>query len=554
VSGPAEAWARAALALDLLGIDPGGLGGLRLRARAGPLRDRFLAALPPALAPRPCRKLHAGVSDETLFGGIDAFATLAAGTLTRRPGLIGAAALALVLPMAERAEAGLAARLSQLIEAGHCLVALDEGAGSETRLAPALSERLALHLDLDGLAQGDCPEIEVPDLRAARALLPQVRSNGEALAALTGLAAQLGVASLRAPWLALRAARAAAARAGRLEIAQEDLGLAATLVLGPRAVALPAREPEDAPPDETPGEDAPPDPAPQGPGRDVLLEAAKAALPRDLLARLATGAAAAARGGGDGGAQKRGNRRGRPLAARPGRPEGAARIDLVATLRAAAPWQPLRRRAGPERFLTVTRDDIRLRRFEEASDRLLILTVDASGSAAAARLAEAKGACELLLAEAYVRRDHVALIAFRGAGAELMLPPTRSLVQAKRRLAALPGGGGTPLAAGLRLALDVAEAARARGLTPTLAVLTDGRTNIGLDGSASRETAEADAARMARALRARRIPALLIDMSQRPQPHLAALAATLGATYQALPRADAQRLSASVAAALTEPR
>jgi magnesium chelatase subunit D len=555
VSEPAEAWTRAALALDLLGIDPGGLGGLRLRARAGPLRDRFLAALPPALAPRPCRKLHAGVSDEALFGGIDAFATLAAGVLARRPGVIGAAPLALVLPMAERAEAGLAARLSQLIEAGHCLVALDEGAGSEEMLAPALSERLALHLDLDGLAQGDCPEIDAPDLRAARALLPQVRTRGEVLAALTGLAAQLGIGSLRAPWLALRAARAAAARAGRLEIAEEDLLLAAALVLGPRAVALPALEPEEAPPppDETPGEDAPADPAPGGPARDVLLEAAKAALPRDLLDRLATGAVATARGGG-GGARKRGNRRGRPLAARPGRLEGAARIDLVATLRAAAPWQPLRRRAGPGRFLIVTREDIRVRRFEEASDRLLILTVDASGSAAAARLAEAKGACELLLAEAYVRRDHVALIAFRGAGAELMLPPTRSLVQAKRRLAALPGGGGTPLAAGLRLALDVAEAARARGLTPTLAVLTDGRTNIALDGSANRETAEADAARMARALQARRIPALLIDMSQRPQPHLAALAATLGATYQALPRADAKRLSASVSAALTERR
>lgn len=460
--------------------------------------------------------------------------------------------------MAERAEAGLAARLSLLIEAGHCLVALDEGAGSEEMLAPALSERLALHLDLDGLAQGDCPEIGAPDLRAARALLPQVRTGGEALAALTGLAAQLGIASLRAPWLALRAARASAARAGRREIAEGDLLLAAALVLGPRAVALPALEPEEAPPpdetpEETPGEDAPTDPAPDGPARDLLLEAAKAALPRDLLDRLASGAVAAARGG-SGGARKRGNRRGRPLTARPGRLEGAARIDLVATLRAAAPWQPLRRRAGPGRFLIVTRDDIRLRRFDEASDRLLILTVDASGSAAAARLAEAKGACELLLAKAYVQRDHVALIAFRGAAAELMLPPTRSLVQAKRRLAALPGGGGTPLAAGLRLALDVAEASRARGLTPTLAVLTDGRTNVALDGSASRETAEADAARMARALRARAIPALLIDMSQRPQPHLAALAATLGAIYQALPRADARRLSASVSAALTERR
>jgi magnesium chelatase subunit D len=214
----------------------------------------------------------------------------------------------------------------------------------------------------------------------------------------------------------------------------------------------------------------------------------------------------------------------------------------------------LRRRTGAGRFILITCDDIRVRRFEEHSDRLLILSVDASGSAAAARLAEAKGACELLLAEAYVRRDHVALIAFRGTAAELLLPPTRSLVQAKRRMAALPGGGSTPLAAGLRTALDVAEAARARGLTPALAVLTDGRANVGLDGVANRPAAEADALRMARALGERRVPALVIDMGQRPQRQLAELAAAMRGGYEALPRADAMRLSASVAKALTDRR
>jgi len=100
--------------------------------------------------------------------------------------------------------------------------------------------------------------------------------------------------------------------------------------------------------------------------------------------------------------------------------------------------------------------DIHLSRYETRRDRLLIFTVDASGSAALARLAEAKGAVELLLAQAYARRDQVALVAFRGDGAETLLPPTRSLVQAKRRLAGLPGGGGTPLAAGLLAAGEMA--------------------------------------------------------------------------------------------------
>jgi len=204
--------------------------------------------------------------------------------------------------------------------------------------------------------------------------------------------------------------------------------------------------------------------------------------------------------------------------------------------------------------MLITRDDIQVRRFEQHSDRLLILTVDASGSAAAARLAEAKGACELLLAEAYVRRDHVALIAFRGAGAELLLPPTRSLVQAKRRLAALPGGGSTPLAAGLRVALDLSESACNRGLAPALALLTDGRANVGLDGTANREAADADALRMARAISTRRVPALVVDMSQRPQRQLAEMAAAMRAGYRSLPRADSKHLSAAVALALTERR
>ncbi len=181
MSEPAEAWTRAGLALDLLAIDPGGLGGLLLRARAGPVRDRFLAAVPRALAPRPCRRLHPGVSDEALFGGVDHFATMAAGSVVHAQGLVGADPLALILPMAERAEPGVAARLALLVEAGHCLLALDEGAGSDAALAPALAERLALHVDLDGLPQGACPEIipvdSAPPGRCCRASAPMIPSS-----------------------------------------------------------------------------------------------------------------------------------------------------------------------------------------------------------------------------------------------------------------------------------------------------------------------------------------------------------------------------------------
>jgi hypothetical protein len=195
-----------------------------------------------------------------------------------------------------------------------------------------------------------------------------------------------------------------------------------------------------------------------------VTEAVKAALPAGILAQFVhRGTARSGQGATGSGAKRKGNRRGRRLPSRPGRPDGQHRIDLIGTLRAAAPWQPLRRRtAVVERRVHIRTSDIRLRRFQEATDRLIVFTVDASGSAALARLAEAKGAVELMLGEAYARRDHVALIAFRGTEAELLLPPTRSLVRTKRALTALPGGGGTPLAAGLQAAMaGGADGARA---------------------------------------------------------------------------------------------
>ena len=155
-----------------------------------------------------------------------------------------------------------------------------------------------------------------------------------------------------------------------------------------------------------------------------------------------------------------------------------------------------------------------------------------------------------MLAQAYIRRDHVALIAFRGQTADLLLPPTRSLVQTKRRLAGLPGGGGTPLAAGLKAALDLAILTRGRGMTPSIALLTDGRANIALDGSADRTAADSDAIRLARAIRATGITGIVIDTGNRPTPALALLARTLDAPYLPLPRANAQRLTAVLTGAL----
>lgn len=568
---PAPAWLRAAWALRLLAADPAGLNGIWLRARPGPVRARFLQMLRQAMAPLLVRRIHPAIGDEALFGGVDIAATLAAGHRVRSPGILAQAPSLLLLPMAERTPPGLAGRLAAALDAGlgHVLVALDEGASEEEGLPGALAERLAFHLDLDGLPIAACPALDphllVPEPGAAA-------DEPERLAVET--AAAFGIGSLRAPGLTLAAARAVAtphSGANAPPLSSAALNLAAALVLAPRARQLPIAEQEATPAEpeleQPPAESAPdegetPDAAPgtPDPPAELVLEAVRAALPPGLLEALAAGPAGSAppkteapSGGSQGGQQRRGNRRGRPLPSRPGRLEDGARLDLVATLRQAAPWQGLRHRDGATGPLQIRRDDLRIRRFEQRSDRALIFAVDASGSAALARLAEAKGAIELLLGEAYARRDHVALIAFRGTRAELLLPPTRSLVQTKRRLAELPGGGGTPLADALRVALDTARQARGRGMTPALALLTDGRANIRLDGSAGRTEAMGEARRAARAVRAAGLPVLLIDTALRPQSAAQALALDLAARYLPLPGADARRLSGAVTAALGDP-
>ncbi len=280
----------------------------------------------------------------------------------------------------------------------------------------------------------------------------------------------------------------------------------------------------------------------------MLIEAVRAILPPEILEDLQNSRTSRAKGTGAG-QRKKGNRRGRPIPSRPGRLDGTSRLDLVATLRTAAPWQALRGRT-PGNPLKVYPSDIHLKRYEEKSDRLIIFAVDASGSAALARLGEAKGAVELMLARAYASRDHVALIAFRGEQAELLLPPTRSLVQTKRRLAALPGGGGTPLAHGLKTAADLALRTQAQGLTPTLAILTDGRANIALDGSANRTQAAEDATAMARWVRTLGMAAIVLDLGTRPQSALASLAAAMDGTYLPLPRATAERMHDALEAAM----
>lgn len=587
MSGPPQAepsaWADAALAAALFAIDPVGLGGVRVRSCAGPVRDRWLSLLR-SLAPHlTFRRVTPNAADDRLFGGLDLAATLAAGRPIAETGLLAALDGGVaVIAMAERLPPSLAARLAAAMDAGAVvterdglslrspsrfgIVALDEGVQDDERPPGALVERLAFQVELDAVPLGAADPEALPTadaITAAQARLAHIASGDDVVAALCSTSAALGIETLRAPLLALRAARAAAALAGCASVSSADTALAARLVLAPRARFAPA-----APgPDQTAEPPAsPPDPAAGGeqaeaegneevrPSLDeVVLAAAAASIPAGLLASLNAGERLRLRSSRSGRVGKilQGARRGRPNGVRRGEPGRAGPLSLVDTLRAAAPWQPLRRigrgpgEAIPGR-IDVRREDFRVTRFKQRSETTTIFVVDASGSSAFHRLAEVKGAVELLLADCYVRRDSVALIAFRGFGAELLLPPTRSLVRAKRSLAHLPGGGPTPLAAGIAAALGLADATRRKGGTPLMVLMTDGRGNTTRDGGTGRDAATADALAAARAVRAAGTMALLVDISPKPRQQAEALAAEMGARYLPLPHADATLLSAAI--------
>jgi Mg-chelatase subunit ChlD len=208
----------------------------------------------------------------------------------------------------------------------------------------------------------------------------------------------------------------------------------------------------------------------------------------------------------------------------------------------------IRKIAMPRGSAAIRRDDFRIKRFRDRKQTTTIFLVDASGSAALERLGEAKGAVELLLADCYIRRDEVALIAFRGVGADILLPPTRSLHRAKKELAALPGGGGTPLAAGIMAAGLLADEVRRKGRTPTLVLITDGRANVTREGLGGRAQAQDEAGIAARSIRAQGLRTLLVDNSNRPEPRAGQLADDMGALYLPLPRANSQMISNAVRA------
>jgi magnesium chelatase subunit D len=568
-----ELWDDALTAAALLAVDPDGLNGIALRARPGPVRDCWLEIAHSYFPQSPWRKIPQTVSEARLLGGLDLAATLKAGKAISQRGLLGECDGGIaILAMAERCNRATVAHLCQALDTGSvtvereglsaraparlALIALDESTDDDLPLSPALAERLAIHIDLHhvGIRNLTDPDVRPDAIAAARQALGTVTCDASLLEDICGAALLLGVASPRASLLAYRTACAAAALDGRPGVSREDLELATRLVLLPRATRMPSVEEETEEAESQPPSEAEDSSSNEGSERgegmeDRLIEAALASLPPGLLAQLARGGLRRdSSRAGKSGQMRRAKLRGRPMGTAPGDPRGGARLSPVATLRAAAPWQPLRRRESEDSDarMIIRRDDFRVVRFRERSESTTVFVVDASGSAALNRLAEAKGAVELLLADCYIRRDQVALVVFRNETAEILLPPTRSLVRAKRNLAALPGGGGTPLASAIEAAAVLADSLKRRGGTPTVVFLTDGRGNIARDGRRGRDAAAEDLPAAAAMFREAGVGGMVIDTSPRPGSSAEDLARSLGILYLPLPHADASQLRDAV--------
>lgn len=620
-----ETWNDALTSLQLLQIDPHGLGGIWLRAPFGPVREQWLKHL--SQTGLNTVKLPGNIDSERLLGGIDLSRTLQTGHLHMQSGLLQQADQGVVcINMAERFPMALVAPLTQAMDTqslpplantadSDCwartqfsVVALDESMQDEPPLSKALQERLGLWFDLQDLAPSDVTEVSMDTLNqrstqagvsiqiAAEALarMKQARAlvewTDEQALAVCITAQSLGIDSLRIPTLALRVAISHAALNLRNRLTDEDLTFAARRVLAPRATQLPAppenasdtdpenrpnpeSEPErskdnnsslnppepsappeattdaeDSPSTEEPEEDpnteeeSPSDPSPEN-LQELMIAAAMASLPPNVLDGLLTKPGrSSGNTSGRSGQYRSGMQRGRPLPPRPGRPGGNARLHILATLRAAAPKQRLR--AGTQAGRVAIRsEDFHVHRYQQHSASCLILALDASGSAALQRLAEAKGAVELLLQQSYARRDSVCIVAFKGAQAQLLLPMTRSLVRAKRAMTGLPGGGGTPLALALKMACEQATQLQRQGVTPILVVLSDGRANVNLQGLGGRAQAQADALQWAGQWRQTGHRALWIDTSLKPDTQVQNLAHTMGSSYLPMPQVQSQRMA-----------
>lgn len=596
-------------ALMLLAVDPS-LGGVVIPSAVGSgkstLARAFAGILPEGT---PFVELPLNVTEDRLIGGVDLEATLAAGQRVVQHGvlsrahkgvlyvdslsLLDSSAVSHVMDaMSRRAVIVEREGLSEVHPADFMLVGTYDPSDGEVRMG--LLDRIGIIVPFTsqndyrarkqivsvvmGTRDLEDTEDELRMLRglinAAKEQLPKVSMTSEQIKGLIQTAISLGVEGNRVDIFAIRAAIANAALNQRTEVEDEDLKLAMKLVLVPRATRMPEREATD---EEMQSQDEPPPPDEQEPEdedapaetpdadaeeeqeetpdmiEELMMDAIETELPDNIL-NISLASKKKAKSGSRGEALN--NKRGRFVRAQQGEMK-SGKVALIPTLISAAPWQASRKAEKAKKgiktgALVINKEDVKIKRFRDKSGTLFIFMVDASGSMALNRMRQAKGAVSSLLQNAYVHRDQVALISFRGKQAQVLLPPSQSVDRAKRELDVLPTGGGTPLASALITGWETAKQARTKGITQIMFVLiTDGRGNIPLQAAyepnaekAPKEQLEKEIEALALSIQADGIASIVVDtqMNYLSRGEAPKLAQKLGGRYFYLPNAKAEQI------------